>query len=98
MKWDSATDSRKMKEMKKRRQIIVMMLIAVAVASLATAQSEPAAQKTLAATLGVYVFPTQGQDGNALYKRCRVKNSDLAPGQNPGASYFGVIQYLTTDE
>jgi hypothetical protein len=62
MKWESATDSRKMKEMKNRRQIIVMILIAVAVASLATAQSEPAAQKSLAATLGVYVFPTQGQD------------------------------------
>jgi len=43
-------------------RIIVMSLVSIAVASLATAQSEPAEQKTLAATMGVYVFPTEGQD------------------------------------
>jgi hypothetical protein len=48
--------------MKMKRQIIVMLLIPIAVGSLATAQSEPAAQKTLAATMGVYVFPAEGQD------------------------------------
>ncbi len=45
-----------------KTQIIVIALIAIAVAPYAAAQSEPAGQKTLAATLGVYVFPTQGQD------------------------------------
>ena len=52
-----------------KRQIIVMLLIPIAVGSLATAQSEPAAQKTLAATMGVYVFPAEGQDAAQQRRR-----------------------------
>ncbi len=41
--------------------IAAASLIALAVPTLAPAQEEPTGQKTLAATVGLYVFPTDGQ-------------------------------------
>ncbi len=41
--------------------IATASLMALAVPTLALSQTEPTGQKTLAATVGVYVFPTEGQ-------------------------------------
>ena len=45
-----------------KKRILVVTLAALAAASFALAQSQPTGQKTLAATMDVYVFPTAGQD------------------------------------
>ena len=45
-----------------------------------------------------YPFPTQGQTGDPIYKRCQVRTTDLDPALHPDAEYFGVVQYVTTDE
>jgi len=44
------------------QRIFLVTLAALAAASFALAQSQPTGQKTLAATMDVYVFPTEGQD------------------------------------
>jgi hypothetical protein len=46
---------------------------------------------------GVFLFPygSQGMSGDATYKRCQVKNEDVDPSLNPGAVYFGEVQYVT---
>ncbi|MDB4324853.1 hypothetical protein N9971_00760 [bacterium] len=52
------------------------------------------------AATGVFPYPfsTQGQTGNALYKRLQVANADLDPGLNPGARYFIEGQYVNEDD
>ena len=45
-----------------------------------------------------YPFPTEGQTGNAIYKRLQIHNADLDPAQNPGASYYCDVHYIPTDE
>ena len=45
-----------------------------------------------------YPFPTQGQTGNAIYKRLQIRNDDLNPALNPGAGYLCEVQYICTDE
>lgn len=45
-----------------------------------------------------YPFSTQGQGGDAIYKRIQVANADLDPSLNPGALYFGEGQYVTPDD
>jgi len=45
-----------------------------------------------------YPFPTEGQTGNAIYKRLQVHNTDLDPAQNAGASFFCEVHYVPTDE
>ena len=44
-----------------KRALGVVGVIALAAVSLAVAQSGSGGQKTLAATMNVYVFPTEGQ-------------------------------------
>jgi hypothetical protein len=44
-----------------KRTIVFAAIIALGVVLLASAQGQPTGQKTLAATLNVYVFPTKGQ-------------------------------------
>ena len=45
-----------------------------------------------------FPFPTQGQTGDAIYKRLQIAVNDLDPASNPGAQYFNEIVYITTDE
>ncbi len=50
---------------------------------------------------GVYPYPyIKGWNlsGNGIYKRLQVRTSDLDPGLNEGALYFGEVQYICTDE
>ena len=49
------------------------------------------------ATLGMFSFPygSQGQSGDAIYKRLQVKTSDLDPAINLNAQYFVEGQYVT---
>ena len=49
------------------------------------------------AALGMFSFPygSQGQSGNAIYKRLQVKTSDLDPALNLNAQYFVEGQYVT---
>ncbi|MCC7014155.1 MAG: thrombospondin type 3 repeat-containing protein [Planctomycetes bacterium] len=50
---------------------------------------------------GVYPFPYilgAGASGNAIYKRLQVNNADLDPAQNSGATYWGEVVYICTDE
>ena len=49
---------------------------------------------------GEIVFPydTQGEAGDAIYKRLQVRNSDLDPDENPGALYFAELQFINTDD
>lgn len=50
---------------------------------------------------GVYPFPYvlgAGASGNAIYKRLQVNKNDLDPAQNAGASYWGEVVYIATDE
>ena len=46
---------------------------------------------------GAFPFPygTQGQGGDAIYKRLQVLNADLDPALNAGAVYFGEGHYVT---
>ena len=44
-----------------RRKLAIVVLISLATVSLAAAQTQPTGQKTLAATLGVFVYPAKGQ-------------------------------------
>jgi hypothetical protein len=46
---------------------------------------------------GAFAWPyaTQGQSGNALYKRMQIPMADLDPAQNSGALYFGECYYIT---
>jgi hypothetical protein len=43
-------------------------------------------------------FGTRFQTGNAIYKRLQVKNADLEPDLNPGATYFVEATYLFPDD
>ncbi len=45
-----------------------------------------------------YPFPTEGQTGDAIYKRLQIHNTDLDPAANPGASYYCEVHYIPTDE
>ena len=49
------------------------------------------------AALGIFDYPyeTQGQYGDAIYKRLQVKTSDVDPSLNPEAQYFVEGQYVT---
>lgn len=49
---------------------------------------------------GEFAFPytTQGQAGDAIYKRLQIKNADLNPVNNEGALYFAELQYITPDD
>jgi hypothetical protein len=51
-------------------------------------------------TSGAFPFPytTQGQGGNAIYKRVQVQLADLDPAQNAGASYFAEGHYVAPDD
>ena len=44
-----------------KRAMVLIVLTGIAAGSLAAAQSQPTGQKTLAATMDVFVFPTEGQ-------------------------------------
>lgn len=50
------------------KKIIILTVLSVLIAPLARAQSAPTGQKTLAATMNVYVFPTEGQDSGQQSK------------------------------
>lgn len=41
---------------------------------------------------------TQGQSGDAIFKRVQVHISDLDPAVNPGALYFAEVQVVSPDE
>jgi hypothetical protein len=43
------------------RKTTLIVVVIIACAGVSSAQTEPAQQKTLAATMNVYVFPTEGQ-------------------------------------
>jgi hypothetical protein len=45
-----------------------------------------------------YPFPTQGQSGNAIFKRLQVRDTDLDPALNAGALYFVEGHYVTPDD
>ena len=45
-----------------------------------------------------YPFPTQGEAGDAIYKRLQIRTTDLDPTLNVGARYFNEVVYITTDE
>jgi hypothetical protein len=45
-----------------------------------------------------YPFPTQGQGGNAIYKRLQVYEVDLNPALYPGALYYVDSHYVSPDE
>jgi hypothetical protein len=49
---------------------------------------------------GVFPFPfgTDGQTGDAIYKRLQVHSDDLDPALNPGALYFVEGQYVSADD
>ncbi|MBM3987593.1 MAG: hypothetical protein FJ294_06520 [Planctomycetes bacterium] len=50
---------------------------------------------------GAYPFPYQlgaGASGNAIYKRLQVHKNELDPAQNVGATYWGEVVYICTDE
>jgi len=51
---------------------------------------------------GVFPYPYQLGNPNtstiATYKRLQVKNPDLDPAQNSGATYWGEVVYICTDE
>jgi len=49
---------------------------------------------------GQYLFPygSQGDTGDAIYKRLQVHNDDLDPALNPGALYFAEGHYVTPDD
>jgi hypothetical protein len=51
-------------------------------------------------TTGVFPFPytTQGQSGDAIYKRLQVRNDDLDPALNENALYFVEGHYVTPDD
>jgi len=52
------------------------------------------------AATGEFLFPygSQGQTGDAIYKRLQVHNVDLEPAMNEGALYFIEGQYVTRDD
>ena len=52
------------------------------------------------AATGAFLWPytADGQTGNAIYKRIQVPNSDMDPGQHPGAVYIGEAQYVAPDD
>ena len=52
------------------------------------------------ATTGVFPYPftTQGQQGDAIYKRLQVHNVDLDPNLNAGARYYVEGLYITADD
>jgi hypothetical protein len=50
------------------KRIIVLTILSVMVAPWAWGQSAPTGQKTLAATMDVFVFPTEGQDSGQQSK------------------------------
>lgn len=52
------------------------------------------------ATTGHFLYPygSQGQGGDAIYKRLQVLSTDVRPDLNPGALYFVEAQYVTADD
>ncbi|MEO1584208.1 MAG: GC-type dockerin domain-anchored protein [Planctomycetota bacterium] len=52
------------------------------------------------ASTGFHPWPYTGDgtQGNDLFKRIQIRNSDLDPSQNAGARYFGEGQYVTPDD
>jgi hypothetical protein len=52
------------------------------------------------ADTGAFLFPygSQGQSGNAIYKRLQVHNADIDPSLNAGARYFAEGQYVTPQD
>lgn len=52
------------------------------------------------ASTGAFPFPytSQGQTGDAIYKRLQIHNSDLNPAQNAGAQYFAELHYVSPDD
>ena len=50
---------------------------------------------------GAYPFPYQlgsGASGNAIYKRLQVNKNEVDPAQHAGATYWGEVVYICTDE
>jgi len=49
---------------------------------------------------GDFPFPygTQGQTGNAIYKRLQLAHADLDPALHPGAQYIAEVQYVNPDD
>ncbi|MEZ6017828.1 MAG: hypothetical protein R3F49_22175 [Planctomycetota bacterium] len=52
------------------------------------------------ATTGAFLYPygSQGQSGNAVYKRAQVLESDVLAANFPNATYYGEAQYVTPDD
>ncbi|MCZ6698944.1 MAG: hypothetical protein O7D94_08460, partial [Planctomycetota bacterium] len=52
------------------------------------------------AYLGAFEFPysSQGLDGDAIYKRCQVHNSDMDPAQDGGGLYLMEGHYVSPDD
>lgn len=65
------------------------------------AQATMGARSEVNPYTGVFPFPftlAWNQNGDVLYKRIRVKNSDIDPALNPGAKFFGEGMYITPDD
>jgi hypothetical protein len=45
-----------------------------------------------------YPFTGQGSNGNSIYKRCQVANSEVNPATHPGAVFYGEGHYVTPDD
>jgi hypothetical protein len=52
------------------------------------------------ATTGAFLYPfgTQGQTGNAIYKRVQVDGADINATNYPNATYYAEGQYVTPDD
>ena len=63
-------------------------------------QSNLGPRSEVNASTGVYPMPfgTDGQTGNAIYKRLQVHSDDLDPALNPGALYYVEGQYVSADD
>ena len=58
----------------------------------------PKSQVNPANGVFAYPFSTQGQAGDAIYKRLQVHNADIDPALNAGAQYYIEGQYVTHDD
>jgi hypothetical protein len=64
-------------------------------------QSPMSARSEVDPWAGAFVYPPAlggGQTGDAIYKRLQVAQSDLDPTLHPGATYWGEVVHIATDE
>jgi len=52
------------------------------------------------ATTGAFLYPfgSQGQSGNAVYKRIQVNGADISAANYPSATYYAECQYVAPDD